>query len=120
MLSIFPEFFNYSLVGILILRLTYGLMITNYGFLKIIREQENKWKLVGAVELMCGILLVIGLFTQPASLIMALMMLGVIILKIRKIDRFRDRPYNFYIMLMIIPLSLLFLGPGLFSFDLPL
>lgn len=120
MLSVFPELFNYSLAAVFVLRATLGLLIVNCGVKKISGDPGKKWKALGAAELAIGICLTIGFLTQIMALATAIIFLGALILKIKKSERFAGKPYGCYIMFLIVSLSLLFLGPGLFSVDLPL
>lgn len=120
MLSVFPELLNYSLAGVFILRLALGLLFIKYGIVKIFLKKSGWWKTIGAVELVCGVLLAVGLFTQPAALLVSVLMFGAIAIKIKTKNEVLKSPYDFYLLLIVVSLSLLFLGPGIFSFDLPL
>ena len=73
----------------------------------------------GAVEILISIFLIIGLFTQLAAL------LNAIILVIKLGFKARDKAFltdgiNYYILLLVMAVSLIFTGPGFFAFDLPL
>lgn len=72
---------------------------------------EPKRRLAGWVELALAVLLIIGLCTQPAALVMAILIL------IRP-DRQIGWPAR--ALMLAILLSLALTGPGLFAFDLPL
>jgi uncharacterized membrane protein YphA (DoxX/SURF4 family) len=118
--SIFPELFNYPLIAIFVLRLTLGALMAGYGLFKIFKNPERKWKIAGVVELISGFFLIIGFLVQLASIIIFLLMLGALFLKIMRSEGFVEKPYGFYVALLVVSLSLLFLGPGIFALDLPL
>lgn len=66
---------------------------------------------VSAVSLIAGMLVFVGLFTQPAALVLAVISLA----------RVRDKDDRLlYLLLFAMALSLLFSGAGFFAFDLPL
>ena len=120
MLSVFPELLNYQLLAVFILRAVLGALFVKYGVIKIARRQEKSWKAIGLLEVICGLMLVAGLFTQIASLLIFIMMAGAVAIKIKTKDAVLKSSYDFYVLLLLVSFSLLFLGPGIFSFDLPL
>ena len=127
MLSIFPALLDYSTFGALLLRGTVGVFFFMFGMrlLDVAWNIEGKnftvkciGLLYGGLKLTVGILLLLGLFTQPAVLLGALLSLLTI---------FQDKPFQFsrsdkqvQILLLILCISLLFIGPGYWSVDLPL
>ncbi len=120
MLSVFPELLNYSVLGVFLIRLALGLLFIKYGLAKIFLKPGKFWKTIGSLELVCGILLVGGLFTQAAAFMVFLLMIGAVIIKIKTKNEVLKSPYDFYFLLLAVSLSLLLLGPGAFSLDLPL
>ena len=76
-------------VGILILRISVGIVMVAHGLPKIFWKRElfnKKWKkeygfplgsviLTGIVQVVCGLAIIVGIFTQLSSLILALNML---------------------------------------------
>lgn len=133
MLSVFPALLTYKLLAPLILRVALGVIFIVHGYPKLFRQfnQTSKffgsiglkpakfWVLaVGIVEFFGGIALVLGIFTQVAALFIAINMLGAIF-KVSGKKGFAGG-YEFDLILLAAALALLFLGPGILSFDLPL
>lgn len=134
MLSVFPFLLTYQLAAPLILRLTLGAIFVNFGWVKLHRQKTEKaaffekiglkpgrlylW-VIAIIEIAAGLLLIIGLFTQVAALVAAVISLIAVFLK-------RKQPLSFesslclLIVCLIIALSLMLTGPGFFAFDLPL
>jgi uncharacterized membrane protein YphA (DoxX/SURF4 family) len=123
MLSIFPNFFTYSLLVPTALRLFLGLFLlkaawSNYQLVRQAMKPQKAlfWsvlKLIGAVLILSGFLL------QPTAIVFALLTLNLIIMR-NKIPVAQKYPVEFYILLIIAYLSLVVLGPGLYAIDLPL
>ena len=132
--SVFPDFLTYGLLAPLILRLALGFIFINFGRLALTGERD-RWlklfdvirlrpakifeKIFGFVEIVGGILLVIGLYTQVAALVFSIISLAELILEYREPVLLKNNIY-FYILLFAISLSLIFLGAGFLAFDLPL
>lgn len=134
MLNIFPDLLTYGLLGPAILRLVLGIIFINLGYLHLTKEKErwNKFfeiiklkpaELIGRVyaliEIAGGILLVIGLYTQVAALIFAVLSLIEIIVEYRE-PIILKRNIVFFILIFAISVSLLLTGAGRPAFDLPL
>ncbi len=116
-LTIFPYLLDYMLVSPLILRIFVGLFI-----LSLTSDAYKKIGLASVIYLGMVILLVLGLYTQIASI------LGILVLKYdlysnywskRKVMDIPKNIYFLYGLAGIILLSLLFSGPGFWAFDLP-
>ncbi|MFH1170658.1 MAG: hypothetical protein V1704_03820 [Candidatus Vogelbacteria bacterium] len=105
MLSVWPNLFNYQIIVPVILRLVLG------GSL--LALYLPAWRSArGLFGLLAGILILIGLVTQPASLAVALLLTE---------ESWHGRHQRATLLpLLAIALSLLLLGPGLFAFDWPL
>lgn len=134
MLSIFPTLLVFGLFAPFLLRVALGLVFIRFGLHKLGRGRADKiaffeslgWKPgkffaigFGAIELVVGLLLVVGLYTQLAALVAAIIALGALILK-RKATHGIESSRGFLLLLLIIALSLLVSGAGAFAFDLPL
>lgn len=123
MLSIFPSLLSWQLVSPLIIRLTLAsiLIFWSYrSFAKYKKEEPdiNK-KVVRLIESLCGLLLIVGLWTQLVALII------IIDLIIRLYNKYTDKALftdgiNYYLILLVLAISLLFTGPGFIAFDLSL
>ncbi|KKU59147.1 MAG: DoxX family protein [Parcubacteria group bacterium GW2011_GWA2_47_12] len=135
MLSVFPSLLAFGLLAPLLLRLALGLVFVNFGWHKLARGRADKtaffeslgWKPgeyfafgFGVVELVVGVMLIVGIYTQIAAFVAALISLGALALKRRTTSCGIESTRGFLALLFIISLSLLVLGAGLFAFDLPL
>ncbi len=134
MLNIFPELLAYGLLATFILRITIGYIFIAFGYRKIISERKEgalffeklgfkpgiAWVwLIGLIELLGGIAIFVGVYTQIVAMVLALIMLIAVFLKIKNKDAFPNA-LAFYVLIFIVTLSLLFTGAGLFAIDLPL
>jgi uncharacterized membrane protein YphA (DoxX/SURF4 family) len=124
---------DYSLLAPFIIRIVAGLIFIDLGYLKF-RKERTRWyglfntflgvggffvTLAAAIEIVGGILLFVGLFTQAAALVLAILTWLNLYLEWRD-EAFVRRDLVFYAMLFAMTLSLLFSGAGFFAFDLPL
>ncbi len=107
-LSLFPTLLDFALLGPVILRLA----ITIVFFIQSKTNLKQNRKAEAGLQTIIGVLLLIGLYTQGAALA------GLVLI----IRDFKKKQINsqLFILLLAILLSLLFLGPGLWAFDLPL
>lgn len=134
MLSIFPELLSYSLLGVSFLRLivgvTLGIISVEVLFIKredlIAKISKRGWFfakyslwLLGATSLLSALFMIIGFLVQPVAIISAYLFLNIMYLDSGK-NKVLSRSNLFYISMALISLTLLFLGPGIFSVDLPL
>lgn len=134
MLNPFPELLMYSLLGPFILRAILGIIFVNLGYLKF-RGEKNRWNasfdtlglrptslfvpLYATLQIVGGVLLLIGLWTQIAAL--AFVIFSGIELYIEwKAGKILKRDLVFYLLLFTIALSLLLTGAGAFAIDIPL
>lgn len=119
MLSLFPSLLSYEPIAPFLLRVTLGAVLLVWSYKRIRNRQDAKTTMFGIVEGIAGILILIGLWMQLGALIAAVIFLIKLVHKLREKALFTSG-VNYYFILFIISLSLLFLGPGDFSFDLPL
>ncbi|CAN5156735.1 hypothetical protein BH11PAT3_BH11PAT3_3510 [soil metagenome] len=134
MLTTFPMLLNYSLLAPFLLRVVLGLIILDLGILKFkgekarfiasfealhLKPAKELVKLAGILDIVGGIMLIIGLYTQIAALVFAVL-LGIELYIEYKDSRILKRNLVFYILVLTIAVSLLFSGAGAFAFDLPL
>ena len=115
MLTTFPQLLDYTLVSPFLLRISIGIL----GLIvaKMCWSKANRW--VSIPYGVVGVLLIIGLYTQIASII------GLILSNISyffdKKSMSISKEYSIiYGLTFIILISLLFTGPGILAFDLPL
>jgi uncharacterized membrane protein YphA (DoxX/SURF4 family) len=99
-----------------------GITLAYFGYLKIKgrgKSSGSNSKIYGYTEVFISIFLIIGLFTQVAALLNAL------ILVIKLGHKVRDKAFltdgiNYYLLLLVMAISLVLTGPGVLAFDLPL
>lgn len=133
MLNPFPDLLAFGLVAPSILRLVVGAMFVNAGVKKL---RRRSWVLAlferlrltpaayyavafGVLEVVSGLLLAVGLFTQVAALVAALISLFALYCK-RAHPEQTPGSRGVFLLLFVISLSLLFSGAGFLAFDLPL
>lgn len=134
MLNPFPDLLAYGLLAPLLLRVAVGLVFVRWGWGKLGKERVEKaaffeslgWKPgayfaagFGIIEFAVGVLLIAGIYTQIAALVAALITLGALTLK-RTHQTAIEGSRGFLALLLVISLSLVVSGAGLFAFDLPL
>src|SRR3989344_1379026 len=134
MLNPFPELFTYSLFALFILRLVVGAIFINLGLFAFKGEKE-RWqislatlnipkpklavKIFGGIEMIGGMMLILGFYTQIAALVLGLLVF------VEAYVEYKDpailkRNFVFYSLLLAIVVSLLLSGAGAFAIDLPL
>jgi len=134
MLNPFPDLLVYSLLAPLILRVIVGYIFIDLGMLAFKTERE-RWfislktlnipsptlavKILGIIEIVGGIMLIVGFYTQVAALVLGLLTLAEAQVEYRD-PAILKRSFVFYVMLLGILLSLLLSGAGAFAIDLPL
>ena len=134
LLTVFPDLLTYGLIAPLILRAALGLTLIYFSYLKFGKERFEKIvffdslgmkpgayyvNAIRGIELLGGIMLVVGAYTQIAAMVIALVMLATMFIKWRHPESLRN-DIEFYLLLFAVALSLVFLGAGFFAFDLPL
>lgn len=120
MLSIFPGLLTYQMLAPFIIRILLSAIFIHFAFRELNRgSRDPKFKAPFILEGICGLLLLIGLFTQIAALILAIDLLVRLIKKIQS-RSFLSDGVNYYLILFVLALSLLFTGAGFLAFDLPL
>jgi hypothetical protein len=107
MLSVFPELFNYSQIAPFILRISLAIVLVRFGYLAIFKTITRREKTIGIIQWLAAIFLFLGFLTQIAAFLTIATVFNV-------------KPKIPKLMIASAALSLMFLGPGLFSIDLPL
>ncbi|MBP9856139.1 MAG: hypothetical protein KBC48_02435 [Candidatus Pacebacteria bacterium] len=125
MLSLLPELLNYSFFGTALLRVTLGIiMLWQAGRHFTRRGQHHTFTILSIIELIIAGLLIVGLYTQAAALLLVVLSLGSIILNYHHRDNTNDGDtahyLAFHLLLAVAALTLTTLGPGAWAFDLPL
>lgn len=116
MVSVFPDLLAFSFLAPFILRVFLGFYFLYFGA-KILKTSESVFSgvrtehVLGGISLIGGTFVLIGLFTQPAAGVLALISLY---------ETKKPEHRVLYLLLFSMALSLLFSGAGFFAFDLPL
>lgn len=134
MLNLFPELLSYSVFAPLILRVAIGLIFLDLGYLKFRGEREG-WlasfetlgirpadlfvPIYGALQILGGLLLIAGLWTQAAALAFVIFT-GIELYVEWRAREILKRDTVFYILVFVISISLLLTGSGTFDIDIPL
>jgi uncharacterized membrane protein YphA (DoxX/SURF4 family) len=119
MLSIFPSLFTYEQVGPFLIRIVLGLTLAHFGYRKIVgkgQSEGSNTRTYGIVEMSIALFLIIGLYTQLAALLNVVILVIKLGHKVKK-GLFLSDGVNYYVLLLVMALSLLFTGPGCFAFD---
>ena len=132
--NVFPELFTYSLIAPFILRVVLGFIFLNLGSLKLGKEKLG-WinslnilrikpagffvGLLGIVEIIGGLLLIVGAYTQVAALVLGVISINEMLIE-HKEESILKRDVVFYLLLSAICISLLLTGAGLYAVDIPL
>jgi uncharacterized membrane protein YphA (DoxX/SURF4 family) len=132
--NLFPELFTFTLIAPFILRVVVGFVFLNLGSLKLGRERSG-WiasfnilglrpagffaGLLGIVEILGGLFLIAGAYTQAAALILGIISLSELFIEYRE-ESILKRDFVFYFLLAAICSSLILTGAGLFAIDIPL
>jgi uncharacterized membrane protein YphA (DoxX/SURF4 family) len=120
MLSLFPGLLAYEQLGPLLIRLVLGITLAYFGYRKIIGKGTSSGgnqKAYGAIEIIIAVFLIIGLFTQLAALLNAVILIIKLGFKARDKKLLTDG-INYYILLLVMAIALIFMGPGSFAYDL--
>ncbi len=134
MLNTFPDLLTYSQLAPFILRVVLGLIFIDLGLLKF-KAEKSRWiisfealhlkpaeilvSVFGALQLVAGAMLIVGLYTQVAALVLVILT-GMEVYTEYKDARILKRDIVFYVLLFSIALSLLITGAGQYAFDIPL
>ncbi len=118
MLSLFPSLLSYGLVAPFLLRIVLAIVVLHFAYVHI-QKKSRIPVIFGTIQAISGFLLLIGLFTQVAALILVIIF-GLLMVKQIINKAFLSDGVNYYLLLFIIALSLIVSGPGAFAFDYPL
>ena len=122
MLSLFPALLSYQQLSPFIIRVVLGITLAFFGYRKMIKHSESSGsnsRVYGGVELFISLFLIIGLFTQLAALLNAIILIIKLAFKAKNGELFTDG-INYYVLLLAMAIALLFTGAGACAFDLPL
>ncbi len=120
MLSVFPSLLSLQLLSPLLIRLILGLVIIFEAYRVYSKRSISlQQKTLSIVEALSGILLIIGLWTQVAALFIVIDFIVRLAYKIKN-KSFLTDGVNYYLILLVLAISLLFTGAGFLAFDMPL
>lgn len=117
MLSLFPSLLVFGVFAPFLLRLILGITVVYFG-MNYIKQKQHTPVILGMIEIVLGLLLIGGIYTQGAALLVALI-LGLKLGKKIATRAFLTHGVNYYLILFVISLSLALSGPGAFAFDRP-
>lgn len=135
MVSLFPSLLDFQMLGTFVLRVTLGLIFVYFWYEKVFLFRKERihffeklgmkpavlyFSLTAYTEGIAGALLVVGLWTQGAAIATGALMFLASIVKFFKPSALPRNTIEFYIILSVASFALLFLGAGVFAFDLPL
>jgi len=131
LLNVFPELLTYGVLAPLILRVVLGIIAIDLGYLKLTKEHAS-WKelfetihfnpshffvkLLAGIEIIGGLALLVGAYTQVVAIIFSVAFFCESVIEYRE-ESLEKRNFPFYVLLLAISLSLVFLGAGAFAFD---
>jgi len=134
MLNIFPNILFLGILAPTLLRLLVGGIFIEFGYSKLTKDKNHKietfeksglkpgkffvW-FFGLLEIIIGLGLVFGIYTQCLALIGALVMLGAIYLKKQNPEGCVNTKMYFFILFVIL-ISLILTGAGALAFDIGL
>lgn len=121
MLSIFPGLLTYQLISPLLIRIVLGAIFVFWSYQTLFKYKAlgTYTKLSSVLEGIAGILLIVCLFTQLASLYLLADLLVRLYKKVMN-KNFLTDGVNYYLILLVLAISLLLTGPGFLALDLPL
>ena len=119
MLSIFPSLLALEGFAPLLLRLTVGAVFALWAYGKLKKRASSQDTVLGCVEGLVALGLILGVYTQLAALIAAVILGARLVQKVQQ-KAFLTDGVNYYLILFIISVTLLLTGPGFLAFDLPL
>ena len=121
-LSLFPYLLSYQQLAPFLIRIVLGVTLAYFGYHKMLGSGESSGsnsKIYGGVEIVVAVFLIIGLWTQLAALINAVILLIKLGWKIKE-KKFLTDGVNYYILLLTMAISLIFSGAGFLAIDYPL
>lgn len=122
MLSLFPSLLSYQELSPLLIRIVLAITVAYFGYQKVMKRGQSSGSnsvLYGVVEIILAILIFIGLYTQLAAFAIAIILLIKLGFKARKKELLSDG-INYYILLLVMAISLMVTSAGWYAFDLPL
>lgn len=134
MLSIFPTLLDYNLLAVFILRIALALTFLCFAYTILVHKQDRVTLLEGAgissanilltitmvLEFIVGTALALGAFSQIAGILGGILMLVAVGVQKKYPQILSRNTSSFYLILATLSFSFLFLGAGVFAFDMAL
>ena len=117
MLSLFPTLLSYSQVAPLVIRVLLGIIFLFWCYQTFRKPSTGQQKILAGIEGVVGILFVIGMFVQAAALVASIYFIVRLIERAHKKALLTDG-VNYYLILLVLALSLLVTGAGVYAIDL--
>ncbi len=130
MLNPFPDLLAFSLLAPFLIRISLGILFVSFGYSLLVKNKSHTINIktnfasfsvytISILEILGGFMLIVGFFTQIASIILSIFAISMIVIKVKHKNYFK---YSliFYILIFIITFTLMFSGAGIFAIDLPL
>ncbi len=133
-LNPFPNFLSYAFFAPFLLRVLLALIFIEFGYSKLTTDKKTKiafFEKIGLrpgtfftylfafIELVVGVMLLAGFYTQIAALVALSILAGTLSIK-QKYPTLLKSEARYYFLLFVIALTLLFTGAGAYSLDIPL
>lgn len=121
MLTIFPSLLAFEQLAPTLVRITLAIILIHWAYkgLSVDKKKLTPIKIVHTLEGIAGLMLFFGLWTQIGALIVIVDMIVKLYHKVTK-KAFLTDGVNYYFLVLILALTLLVTGAGLFAMDLPL
>ena len=117
MLSLLPQLLFLAPFSAFLIRIAIAVVITLVAWEHLFQHEKNFARWFGAVEAILAAFLVIGLYTQLTA-ICAILTVGAWKYRLGSVSA--NLPESTLWLLLIMCISLIVTGPGVFAFDLPL
>jgi uncharacterized membrane protein YphA (DoxX/SURF4 family) len=121
-LSLFPYLLSYQQLSPFLIRIVLGITLAYFGYHKILGSGQSSGsnsKTYGVVEIVIALFLIVGFWTQLAALLNAIILIIKLGFKIKE-KKFLTDGVNYYILLLVMCVSLIFTGAGFLAIDYPL
>ncbi|HET8574650.1 MAG TPA: DoxX family membrane protein [Candidatus Paceibacterota bacterium] len=134
MLNPFPALLAYQFVIITFLRIVLAFLFLKLAYENLFQNHPRAVEFyrlakfpypsyfasaLGIIELVGGLLLLVGAFVQYTSIVFSIITFGLLILKDRE-HPYLKNDFTFYILFFALTFAMIFFGAGAFAFDIPL
>lgn len=132
MSPLLPSLFRYGAHATALLRITLGVVFVYFAYEKLIVDRPARiaffeklamrppvvyFAAITAAELLAGVSLTLGWFTQGGGIVTALLMFVATIVKWRKPTALPHNTVEFYVLLTVVSVTVVVSGPGAWALD---